>query len=128
MLCVCERDNDFSIETEWMPLGSYADPIPASEYLKADKRKERIFAISEKIEPAKSGIMTGSIVVLPREEAGKGRKSADTSLRDVKDLLRCGFALAGKVTQFINPDESTEGSLDCSDNSEDKAGELREKI
>ena len=72
--------------------------------------------------------MTGSIVVLPREEAGKGRKSADTSLRDVKDLLRCGFALAGKVTQFINPDESTEGSLDCSDNSEDKAGELREKI
>ena len=56
------RDNDFSIETEWMPLGSYADPIPASEYLKADKRKERIFAISEKIEPAKSGIMTGSIV------------------------------------------------------------------
>ena len=128
MLSVCERDNDFSIETEWMPLGSYADPIPASEYLKADKRKERIFAISEKIEPAKSGIMTGSIVVLPREEAGKGRKSADTSLRDVKDLLRCGFALAGKVTQFINPDECTEGSLDCLDNSEDEAGGLHEKI
>ena len=128
MLSMDICDSEFSIETEWVPLGSYADPMLAGEYRNVDKRKERILAISERIVHAKIGIMTGSIIVLPREEAKETGRKAEVPLRDIKDLLRCGFALAGKVTQFINPDENTEKVLDGAEASEKALGSVSAKI
>lgn len=88
-------EEKFSIRVDRLPLGEYAQPMPKGDYKKYCNREQRILAIAERIGKARSEIMTGAIIVLPRR---------DDDLRDVKDLLRCGFALSGRVTQFINPD------------------------
>jgi len=68
-------------------------------YAKESVRNARIRVISEHIEKSPDDIMTGSIIVLPKSEN-----------KDAKDLLRCGFAMANRVTQFINPSEDDEGN------------------
>ena len=124
-LLLREGGDNFSIETQWVPLGSYADPMPSAEYTQANKRKERICAIAERIEHAKNGIMTGSIVILPKAKKSGGKDEAD--LRDVKHLLRCGFALAGKVTQFILPDGTPEWEV-VTEDADDEGKSLTVKI
>ncbi len=96
MLSADQKVEGFSTEIVCVPLGKYADLMCKTDYMKVDKRKERINQIAETIEPAKNGVMTGSIVILPCEDNNR-------DMRDVKDLIRCGFALAGKVTQFFIP-------------------------
>lgn len=89
------REENFPIKVERLSLGDYAQPMPKENYRKYECREARILSIEERIGKASNEIMTGSIIVLPKR---------DDDLRDVKDLLRCGFALSGRVTQFINPD------------------------
>lgn len=88
---------DFPVTVAKCLLGNYALSMKKSEYKRYANREERILSISERIGKTSSGIMTGAIVVLPNDNDGE--------LRDVKNLLRCGFALSGRVTQFINPVE-----------------------
>lgn len=88
-------EGDFPIRVERIPLGEYAQPMPKQDYRKYENREKRILSIEERIGKARPEIMTGAIIVLPKR---------DDDLRDVKNLLRCGFALTGRVTQFINPD------------------------
>ena len=88
---------DFPVTIERCPLGNYALPMKKHEYNRYANREERILSIAERVGKASSDIMMGAIIVLP--------KCNDGEIRDVKNLLRCGFALSSRVTQFINPVE-----------------------
>jgi len=94
-----EKMQNFPITIGTLMLGDYADPMPIEGYAKESVRNARIRVISEHIEKSPDDIMTGSIIVLPKSEN-----------KDAKDLLRCGFAMANRVTQFINPSEDDEGN------------------
>lgn len=90
---------DFNISVETLVFGDYATPLSQDKYVNATERISRIRLISERIGRATEQIMTGSIIVLPKNT---------TKEKDAKDLLRCGFAMSNRVTQFINPDEESQ--------------------
>lgn len=92
--------SDFKIKVETAALGDYAEPLSKKGYAKELERTARIRLISERVGRSPENIMTGCIIVLPKNESKE---------KDAKDLLRCGFALANKVTQFINPEEEEDG-------------------
>lgn len=94
---IIDKDTDgFKIDIQRLPLKGFADPIPIQDYYSMPKRTERIRQISDTIGQAPKNLMVGSIIVLPRIKDDADAKSA-------KNLLRCGFALTNRVTQFINP-------------------------
>lgn len=95
------EENDFCIRTEIKTLGDYADPLSKEDYKKEIARNARIRLISDRIGRISEDIMAGSIIVLPNNNSKE---------KDAKDLLRCGFAMAGRVTQFINPDDKIEAN------------------
>ena len=87
---------DFDISVETLVFGNYATPLSKEKYANTNERISQIRMISERIGRAAEQIMTGSIIVLPKNT---------TDEKDAKDLLRCGFAISNRVTQFINPNE-----------------------
>lgn len=93
----------FHISVETLALGDYSEPLSKEQYDKESERITRIRLVSKRIGQSPEDVMTGSIIVLPKNE------SKD---RDAKNLLRCGFAMANKVTQFINPEEDSEDDKD----------------
>ena len=84
---------DFNISCEVRTLGDYADPLSKEDYVKEAARSARIRLISERIGRLPEDTMSGSIIILPKNESG---------VKDAKDLLRCGFAMVSRVTQFMN--------------------------
>ncbi|MDE6059498.1 MAG: DUF3962 domain-containing protein [Clostridia bacterium] len=91
-----KNTEDFGIDIQRLPLKNFADPILIQDYNNISQRTERIRQVSESIGPAPGNLMVGSIIILPKNQD-------DKNVRDAKDLLRCGFALTNRVTQFINP-------------------------
>lgn len=89
---------DFSITLSQRILGDYASPMGTYDYKKYTEREKRIKTIVERLDKPPKDVMSGAIIILPKKKAD--------DMSDVKDLLRCGFALSGRVTQFINPPES----------------------
>lgn len=90
---------DFNISVETLVFGDYATSLSQEKYANATERISRIRLISERLGRATEQIMTGSIIVLPKNT---------TKEKDAKDLLRCGFAMSNRVTQFINPNEESQ--------------------
>lgn len=84
---------DFHFHVEIRTLGDYAEPLPKAEYAKETERNARIRLISDRLGRLPENIMAGSIVILPKNESKE---------KDAKDLLRCGFAMTNRVTQFVN--------------------------
>ncbi len=84
---------DFQISYDIRVLGDYADPLSKDDYVKETARNARIQLISDRIGRLPENSMVGSIIILPKNES---------NAKDAKDLLRCGFAMANRVTQFIN--------------------------
>ena len=94
---IIDKDTEgFGIDIQKLPLKNFADPILTKDYNNIAKRAERIRQVSESIGQAPRNLMVGSIIILPRNQG-------DKDVKDAKDLLRCGFALTNRVTQFINP-------------------------
>ena len=87
----------FNIRSDVRTLGDYADPLSKEEYGKESERIARIRMIADRIGRTPEHTMAGSIIILPKN-TGKDK--------DAKDLLRCGFAMANRVTQFINSDNT----------------------
>lgn len=87
---------DFRIDIQKLPLKNFADPILIQDYNNVSKRTERIRQVSESVGQAPRNLIVGSIIILPRNKD-------DKNVKDAKNLLRCGFALTNRVTQFINP-------------------------
>ncbi len=94
---------DFDISVETLVFGNYATPLSKEKYANTTERISQIRMISERIGRAAEQIMTGSIIVLPKNT---------TDEKDAKDLLRCGFAMSNRVTQFINPNEENEADIE----------------
>lgn len=101
-------DTNFSINTEIRTLGDYAYALSKDEYGKETMRNSRIRFISDRIGRLPEQVMGGSIIILPKNESSE---------KDSKDLLRCGFAMTNRVTQFINSasedEKDEEESFDC---------------
>lgn len=89
---------DFKINICLKPLGSYAEAMPWEEYNKTSAKESRIQQIESSLSKIEQNQVVGAIILLP-----DGRASSAT--RDVKDLLRCGFALSGRLTQFFIPNK-----------------------
>lgn len=84
---------NFPISVENRLLGEYAEPLPREEYVKESGRISRIHLISDRIDRVTENLIAGSIIILPKNTSNE---------KDAKDLLRCGFAVSNRVTQFIN--------------------------
>lgn len=97
---------DFYINTELRVLGDYSLPLSKEEYAKESERITRIRLISDKIGRLPEGVMGGSIIILPKNKSKE---------KDAKDLLRCGFAMVNRVTQFINPEQEGDGEQNGED-------------
>ncbi len=93
---------EFEIKIQRLPLKGYADPMPIQDYRNISKRIDRVRQISDMIGQAPKNLMIGSIIILPKIQSDK-KINSNCDLKDAKDLLRCGFALTNRVTQFINP-------------------------
>lgn len=94
---------DFKINIGLKPLGSYAEAMPREEYNKASAKESRIQQIESALSQIEQHQVVGAIILLP-----DGR--ALNATHDVKDLLRCGFAMSGRLTQFFIPDKQGRAS------------------
>ncbi|MDE7328485.1 MAG: DUF3962 domain-containing protein [Clostridia bacterium] len=86
----------FRINICLKPLGNYADVMSRADYKNTSAKKFRIQQIENSLSKIEDGHVVGAIILLP-----DGRDSKYT--HDVKDLLRCGFAMNGRLTQFFVP-------------------------
>lgn len=94
-------NREFTLNIQAQPLGGLGDELQLNSALKNKKDIRRQAIIQRGKEIAEKVSNPSSVTVALIEIAGKENFQSD---RDPKNALRRGFAIAGRITQFISTD------------------------